>query len=135
VTQVGGTRAAARRRRTGTGIALLFVVPYLVLFLVFRIGPTLAGMGLSLTKYQITGIVTWQGLANFERLFSDSLFWNALRVTVVYTVIAVPLSVLVALGMAQLCARSIRGIKVYRALYFLPVVTSQVTTTVIWKLL
>lgn len=126
-------RAAARRRRTGTGIALLFVVPYLVLFLVFRIGPTLAGMGLSLTRYQITGLVTWQGLANFERLFQDSLFWNALRVTLVYTLIAVPLSVLVSLGMAQLCARSIRGIKVYRALYFLPVVTSLVTSSVIWK--
>jgi multiple sugar transport system permease protein len=131
---VSGTRAApARRRRTGTGIALLFVVPYLVLFLVFRIGPTLAGMGLSLTKYQITGLIEWRGLANFQRLFSDDLFWTSLRVTVVYTVIAVPLTVLVALGMAQLCARSIRGIKVYRALYFLPVVTSLVTTSVIWK--
>ncbi len=131
---MSGTRAAAaRRRRTGTGIALLFVVPYLALFLVFRIGPTLAGMGLSLTKYQITGLIEWRGLANFQRLFSDDLFWTSLRVTLVYTVIAVPLTVLVALGMAQLCARSIRGIKVYRALYFLPVVTSLVTTSVIWK--
>ncbi|BCJ28154.1 sugar ABC transporter permease [Actinocatenispora sera] len=123
----------SRMRRSGSGIALLFVAPYLLLFLVFRIGPTLAGMALSLAKYQITGIVEWRGLSNFQRLFTDDLFWNALRVTVVYTVIAVPLTLIVALVMAQLSARSIRGIRVYRALYFLPVITSLVTSGVIWQ--
>jgi len=54
-------------------------------------------------------------------------------VTITYTVIAVPLTVAVSLGMALLCIRSIRGIKVYRALYFLPVVTSLVTSSVIWQ--
>lgn len=122
-----------RLRRSGSGIALLFVAPYLLLFVLFRILPTIAGMLLSLAKYQITGIVEWRGLSNFERLFADSLFWNALRVTAVYTVIAVPLTLIVALVMAQLCARSIRGIKIYRALYFLPVITSLVTTGVIWQ--
>ncbi|GIL31222.1 carbohydrate ABC transporter permease [Actinocatenispora comari] len=123
----------SRMRRSGSGIALLFVAPYLLLFLVFRIGPTLAGMALSLAKYQITGIVEWRGLSNFQRLFTDDLFWNALRVTAVYTVIAVPLTLAVALVMAQLSARSIRGIRVYRALYFLPVITSLVTSGVIWQ--
>ncbi|HEY3504448.1 MAG TPA: sugar ABC transporter permease [Actinocatenispora sp.] len=123
----------SRLRRSGSGIALLFVAPYLLLFVLFRIVPTIAGMLLSLAKYQITGIVEWRGLENFQRLFGDSLFWNALRVTAVYTVIAVPLTLIVALVMAQLCARSIRGIKIYRALYFLPVITSLVTTGVIWQ--
>lgn len=123
----------ARMRRDGTWIAFLFVAPYVVLFFVFRIGPAVAGMLLSFAKYSISGSTEWQGLANFERLFGDSLFWNALRVTVVYTVIAVPLTVVVALVMAQLCARSIRGIKIYRGLYFLPVVTSLVTSGVIWE--
>jgi multiple sugar transport system permease protein len=90
-------------------------------------------MALSLAKYQITGIVEWRGLSNFQRLFTDDLFWNALRVTAVYTVIAVPLTLAVALVMAQLSARSIRGIRVYRALYFLPVITSLVTSGVIWQ--
>jgi multiple sugar transport system permease protein len=125
--------AGARKRRRYGGVALLFIAPYLVLFLVFRIMPTLAGLGLSFAKYSISGQVQWEGLANFHRLFHDSLFWNALRVTAVYTVIAVPLTTVVSLAMAQLCARSIRGIHVYRALYFLPVVTSLVTTGVIWQ--
>jgi multiple sugar transport system permease protein len=122
-----------RMRRDGSAVALLFVLPYVVLFLVFRIGPAIAGMLLSLTRYRITGTVEWKGLDNFERLFADSLFWNALRVTAVFTLIAVPLTVVVSLVMAQLCVRSIRGIKVYRALYFLPVITSLVTSGVIWQ--
>ncbi|WP_163506385.1 carbohydrate ABC transporter permease [Fodinicola acaciae] len=122
-----------RMRRDGSAIALVFVLPYVLLFLVFRIGPAIAGMLLSLVKYRITGTIQWRGLENFQRLFADSLFWNALQVTIVYTLIAVPLTVVVSLAMAQLCARSIRGIKVYRALYFLPVITSLITSGVIWQ--
>jgi multiple sugar transport system permease protein len=123
----------ARLRRNGSGTALLFIAPYLLLFLIFRIGPTVAGMLLSFGEYQLTGAVRGVGLANFQRLFEDDLFWNALRVTAVYTAIAVPLTLVVSLVMAQLCARSIRGIRVYRALFFLPVITSLVTTSVIWQ--
>jgi multiple sugar transport system permease protein len=127
------TQAWRRMRRNGTGITLIFIAPYVVLFFVFRIGPALAGMLLGFGSYQINGATHWVGLANFQALFSDPLFWTALRVTVVYTIIAVPLTVVVSLGMALLCVRSIRGIKVYRALYFLPVVTSLVTSSVIWQ--
>ncbi|MBO0805217.1 MAG: sugar ABC transporter permease [Nocardiopsaceae bacterium] len=126
-------KARDRLRKNGTGITLVFIIPYTVLFVVFRIGPAVAGLLLGFSNYQITGVVSWAGLANFRSLFTDPLFWNALRVTVIYTVIAVPLTVVVSLGMAQLCARSIRGIKVYRALYFLPVITSLVTSSVIWQ--
>lgn len=123
----------ASARRNGTGLALVFIAPYLLLFLVFRIGPAVAGGLLSLGSYGLSGSVSWVGLQNFRKLLGDTLFWNSLRVTVTYTVIAVPLVVLVALGMAQLCMTSIRGIKIYRALYFLPVVTSLVTSSVIWR--
>lgn len=122
-----------RMRRDGSAIALVFVLPYVLLFLIFRIIPAIAGMLLSLTKYKISGDIEWRGLENFQRLFADSLFWNALQVTLVYTLIVVPLTVVVSLGMAQLCARSIRGIRVYRALYFLPVITSLITSGVIWQ--
>jgi multiple sugar transport system permease protein len=123
----------ARFRREKTGAALVFITPYVVLFAVFRIGPAIAGLLLSFGNYRINGTVQWEGLANFRQLFGDPLFWTSLRVTLVYTAIAVPLTVGVSLVMAQLCARSIRGIKIYRALYFLPVVTSMVTTAVIWE--
>ena len=126
-------RAWRRGRRNGIGITLVFIAPYVVLFLVFRIGPAIAGMVLSFGSYSISGTTHWVGLSNFHALFTDGLFYTALRVTLVYTVIAVPLTVVISLGMALLCVRSIRGIKVYRALYFLPVITSLVTSSVIWQ--
>jgi multiple sugar transport system permease protein len=122
-----------RARYNGTGMALLFIAPYVVLFVAFRIGPAIAGGLLSLGEYRLDGSVGWRGLENFRALFTDPLFWNALKVTCIYTCVAVPLIVVVSLVMAQLCAQSIRGIKVYRALYFLPVVTSLVTTSLIWQ--
>lgn len=123
----------ARMRREGTGAALIFIAPYVVLFVVFRIGPAVAGLLLSFANYKINGMVQWEGVANFSQLFNDPLFWTSLRVTVIYTVIAVPLTVVISLAMAQLCALPIRGIKVYRALYFLPVITSMVTAAVVWE--
>ena len=109
----------------------MFVMPYLLIFLAFRIGPALGGLGLSVADYSLRGDITYVGGENFARLFEDELFWNALRVTIIYSFIAVPLVVVVSLFMAQLASRSIRGIKVYRAAFFLPVITSLVTTAVI----
>lgn len=122
-----------KAKRNGTHIALMFIAPYVVLFFGFRIGPALAGGLLSLGEYRLDQTLSWVGLDNFEKLFQDTLFWTSLRTTFIYTCIAVPLIVLVSLAMAQLCMRSIRGIKVYRALYFLPVVTSGVAASVIWQ--
>lgn len=120
-------------RRKASVIAMLFVLPYLLLFLAFRILPALGGMGLSVADYSLTGEISYVGGENFSRLFDDDLFWNALRVTIVYSLIAVPLVVVVSLVMANLASRSVRGIKVYRAAFFLPVITSLVTTAVIWQ--
>ncbi|MDQ0614486.1 multiple sugar transport system permease protein [Microbacterium sp. W4I4] len=128
-------RGQQRRRaaRKASAIALMFLLPYLLLFLAFRIVPALGGIGLSLADYSLTGDITYVGGENFARLFADELFWNALRVTIIYSLIAVPLVVVVSLLMANLASRSIRGIKVYRSAFFLPVITSLVTTAVIWQ--
>ncbi len=134
----GGTdvpRRTPRRgaRRKASAIAMMFVLPCLLIFLAFRIVPAFGGMGLSVSDYSLSGDISYVGGENFSRLFADDLFWNALRVTLVYSVIAVPLVVIVSLFMAHLASRSIRGIKVYRAAFFLPVITSLVTTAVIWQ--
>lgn len=111
----------------------VFIAPFLILFVVFRIIPTLWGMYLSFTKYRITGVAEWVGLQNFERLLADPTFWTALRVTLTYSAIAVPATVAVSILMAALCNRSMRGIKVYRFMYFLPVLTSFVSVGLIWS--
>lgn len=141
MTQVSATLpqesgAITRSRRPGArSLAILgglFVLPYVLLFLCFKIIPAIYGIVLSLTKTNRARDLTWVGAGNFQRLFADDTFWASLRVTVVYSMIAVPAVVIVSLVMAQLAARSVRGIKIYRAAFFLPVITSLVTTAVIW---
>lgn len=112
---------------------LVFVLPYALLFLVFRIGPAVAGFVLSFANYSIAGEVRLVGLENFQRLLDDPLFWTALRVTLVYTLLSVPMVVIAGLAMALLCNRSVRGIRVYRFFFFLPVVTSFVLAGVVWR--
>lgn len=114
------------------GTALLFILPCLLLFLVFRFGPAIAGVVLGFTDYVIGGDPDWVGLENFRRLVADPTFWTALRVTVVFTVLAVPLSILASLGMALLTRRAFRGVKLFRSIFFLPVVTSLVLAGVVF---
>ncbi|MFC7547689.1 carbohydrate ABC transporter permease [Plantactinospora sp. GCM10030261] len=122
-------RAPSRRE---AGMALLFILPCLLLFVAFRFGPAIAGVLLGFTDYTIGGDTSWTGLTNFRRLVEDPTFWSALRVTVLFTLLAVPLSMLASLGMALLTRRAFRGSRVFRSIFFLPVVTSLVLAGVIF---
>ncbi|GAA4533513.1 carbohydrate ABC transporter permease [Amycolatopsis samaneae] len=124
---------AKRRMSRQTRVGLLFVLPCFLLFLVFRFGPAIAGVVLSLFDYTIDGQLNWKGLDNFVRLFDDPTFWSALRVTAIYTVISVPVTLAVSVGMALLVRRGFRGSKLFRSIFFLPVVTSLVLAAVVFK--
>lgn len=113
--------------------AYVFILPYSLLFLAFRIIPATYGLGLSFTKVKLSGDATFIGLENFKRMASDPLFWKSLSVTITYTVIAIPLTLFVSIFTASLCNRALRGISIYRAIFFLPVVTSPVIAGVIFK--
>ncbi|WP_336320476.1 sugar ABC transporter permease [Streptomyces lavendofoliae] len=126
-----GGRRPVRRREALVGLA--FVAPMLVLFLVFRFGPTLGAAFLSLTDYRLSGEWTFIGAANYTRLLDDHLFWESLGVTAVYTALYVPMTVLLALGTAVLLHRTLWLRGFFRGLFFLPYVTSIVLAAVIWK--
>ncbi len=128
------TRRDAKRRSTHRAyVGLLFVLPCFLFFLVFRFGPSLAGIGLSFFEYPIGGRLHWKGSANFVRLWHDPTFWSALRVTVVYTLISVPTTTVVAVSMAMMVRAKFRGSRLFRSILFLPVVTSLVVAAVIFK--
>ncbi|MGH8795226.1 MAG: carbohydrate ABC transporter permease [Stackebrandtia sp.] len=124
-------RARGRISRTGW-IGLGFVLPCFLLFLAFRFGPALAGVLLSFGNYTIGGDVQWKGLANYERMFADPGFWNALRVTLTYALISVPLTIVFAVALALLTRRTFRGARLYRSVFFLPVVTSLILAGVVF---
>ncbi|HZX08037.1 sugar ABC transporter permease [Kribbella sp.] len=119
------------RRRPWIG--LLFVAPMLVLFVLFRFLPAIGALLLSLTDYRISGKWDFIAFDNYTRLFSDSVFHEALLVTVTYTVIFVPLTVLLSLGTAVLLHQVVWKRGFFRGVFFLPYVTSIVLAAVIWK--
>ncbi|MEW2084480.1 sugar ABC transporter permease [Streptomyces sp. NPDC005283] len=121
----------ARRREALVGLA--FVAPMLVLFIVFRFGPTIGAAFLSLTDYRLSGEWRFIGAENYTRLFADDVFWESLGVTAVYTAVYVPMTVVLALGTAVLLHRTVWLRGFFRGLFFLPYVTSIVLAAVIWK--
>lgn len=128
--RTGRSRGGPRRR---PWIGLLFVAPMLVLFLAFRILPAIGALLLSLTDYRLSGKWDFVALDNYTRLLSDSVFHGALLVTVTYTVIFVPLTVLLSLGTALLLHQVVWKRGFFRGVFFLPYVTSIVLAAVIWK--
>ena len=73
-------------------MAFLFVLPAFLLFIAFRFGPSIAGVALSFFDYDITGEISWRGLDHFQRMIADPLFWRAMGTTLIYTVFAVPIA-------------------------------------------
>ncbi|MCQ0021726.1 sugar ABC transporter permease, partial [Streptomyces somaliensis DSM 40738] len=124
-------RRPARRREARVG--LLFVAPMLLLFAVFRFGPTLGAAFLSLTDYRLSGDWSFVGAANYARLLRDDLFWSSLGVTALYTLFLVPLTVGLSLGTALLLHRTVWLRGFFRGVFFLPYVTSIVLAAVVWK--
>lgn len=105
----------------------------LVLFLLFRFLPVVGAFLLSLTDYRLSGKWDFIALDNYTRLVQDSIFHEALLVTLLYTVIFVPLTVLLSLGTAMLLHQAVWQRGFFRGVFFLPYVTSIVLAAVIWK--
>ena len=132
----GANRPPFWRRLKELPTALVFLLPAVVILGTFNFYPALYSLYLSFFEWNGTApIKVAVGLQNYSRLLSSAEFWNSLRVTAVYaggmTVVSLALGMLVA----SLLNQPIRGQAVYRALYFLPVVTPTVATGVVWKYL
>jgi multiple sugar transport system permease protein len=118
-------------RRTAT--LFLFLAPSVLGVALFLIGPVAASLGLSFTNWDLLTPPRFAGLENFGRLFQDPEFWAALGHTLTFIAGYVP--VVMALGLLVAVALNTRlpGRGVFRAVYFLPVVTSWVAIALVWK--
>lgn len=119
---------ARDQRRTG----VLFLILPMLLFLVFSVYPMLYAGYLSLTSYSFTQAPKFIGIANFQRLFSDSVFHTAFVNTLIYALGVVPTGMVLALLLAVLLNQKVRGITIFRVAFYLPVVTSTVASGMIW---
>jgi len=116
-------------------VAYMFLLPWLVGFLAFSIGPILASAFLSFTKYDLLTPPTWNGLTNYVvMLTKDPRYIKALKVTVTYVFVSVPLQLTLALAIAMVLNRGIRGLSVYRAIYYLPsLLGGSVAIAILWR--
>jgi multiple sugar transport system permease protein len=115
-TGIRGQRPTAGR---GNGrVALLFILPSLVGFLVFYVTPLIRGIYQSLTNYNILQPPSFIGLGNYRQLYHDPIFWNALKVTAEYVAINISTQMIGALGIAVLMERLTRSVFARCALVF-----------------
>jgi multiple sugar transport system permease protein len=111
----------------------LFIAPWLFGFIVFLAGPLIASFGISFTSWNIVGAPRWVGLQNYERIFTrDPDFIQALKVTLRYAVIFLPLSTVLGIAMAQALNSKVRGVGLFRTLLYLPSVVPSVAATLVW---
>ena len=114
----------------------LFLLPAVMLLLVFNLYPTLATLNESLhVKSFINNERIFVGLENFERIFRDPVFWKSVQVTLWFSILVNPIQIALALSLALLANQKVRGISVFRSIYLLPVAVSINVTTVVWGLM
>ncbi|OAN45499.1 ABC transporter permease [Chloroflexus islandicus] len=112
----------------------LFLAPALIFMSVFTLYPLLAVGYYSFTEYDILRPPAPVGLANYQRLLNDGVFWLSLRNSFVYLIVT-PVIIALAIGLAIALNRTLPGISVFRALYYIPVITGSVAIGIAWQFL
>ncbi len=112
---------------------MLLLAPALILLLVFRFFPIAYAFMLSFQDWGIGGSKGFIGLSNYKWLLHDPFFWQSFWNTINYAIIAVPLSIIVSLFIAALLNKGLKALGLYRTIYFLPVITSMVAVSIVWK--
>lgn len=114
-------------------IALLFLAPSLIGFLVFMVLPMFGGLFLSFTNWDMLSAPKFIGLENYQTLISDKLFFASLKNTLVYSAIVIGGGIPLSLGLALLVNSKLPGVAVFRTIFFIPVVVSSVAASLVWK--
>jgi multiple sugar transport system permease protein len=126
-------RPVSTRSGVSTGAAgYLFITPSLIFIAIFVIGPIIGTLWFSLTRYDLMSSPNYIGLANFERLFDDDRFSRSMTNSLIFAFGTVPSGVVTSLLLAALINRTIRGIYAFRAMFYMPVVSSFVSVSLIW---
>ena len=136
-------RLPTRRRRGGEGLltASPFLLPSLIGLLIFSLLPLIISGLISLTDWNGLDRLTdpdflqdhFVGLANYKSILTTQEFWNTLGNTMEYIVLYIPLMLAASLLVAYLLSRPHRGIGAFRVIYYIPVLTSWVAASLIWK--
>jgi multiple sugar transport system permease protein len=123
-----GSYAARREERTG----FLFASPWLIGGVLFLIGPIVASGLLSLTNWNLISSPRWVGIDNYRDMAGDHNFRQSIKVTLLYTVLAIPLYQVAGLALGLLLNQRVKGMYLFRTILFMPAVLSGVAVAVLW---
>lgn len=130
----GDAKLFKREQRRDNKAAYLFLLPWFIGVLLITAGPMIASLYLSFTKYNLLQPPQFVGGENFERMLTDQRLHQALWVTFQYVIVSVPLQLAMALLLAMVLDRGLRGLSFYRSVYYLPsLLGSSVAIAVLWK--
>jgi multiple sugar transport system permease protein len=111
----------------------LLIIPSVLGLILFKYGPVLASLYFSFTKYDIISSPEWVGLENYQNLMLDNYFIKSIQVTLKYTVLFIPLSLIIAYVIALLMSQDLKGISIYRTMWYLPSLVPVVASAVVWR--
>lgn len=109
------------------------IAPTLIGLLAFYIWPAIQTVYFSFTTWGDFGNYEWSGLSNYEKLFQDPGLISALKNSFLFAALSVPLSIAIAIILAVLLNQKIKGMTIYRTMYFLPVITIPAAVAMVWK--
>lgn len=128
---------AKKSRLTGKYIGLLYISPWLIGFLIFELYPFISSLFYSFTDLSLLKSPQFIGVKNYVKMFtSDALFLQSLKVTFIFVLIAVPAKIIFSLMIAVLMNQKLKGINVYRTIYYLPsIMGGSVAVAILWRYL
>lgn len=130
----GGRRRLSRTERGEARSAYLFLSPWIIGLAVFTLGPMILSLLMAFADWDIIQPARYRGLGNFVEAFTaDPSFYPSLKATFKYTILAVPLGIIGSLSLALLLNQKVRGVAVYRAMYYIPSIASVVAASLIWR--
>ena len=119
-------------RRKEIIAGFMFILPWLLGFLAFTLGPLIASFIISLHKWDLLNAPRFIGLQNYRVMLRDPNFWNSLRVTAIYSFCRLPLTLTLSLSIAILLNQKIKCLGLFRTVYYLPTVLPLVASSMVW---
>ena len=127
------SKPRSRMRRRTNFYGYVFISPWLIGFIFLWLGPALASFYFSFTNYNVLKAPKWLGLGNYVEMFTqDDLFWASLGRTFYYAAVSVPLGVIGSMVLAILLNTKLRGVTVFRTLFFMPSLVPIVSAAILW---
>lgn len=122
----------SKRERREAIEGYIAILPWIIGLLVFVAGPIVATFIISFCEWELLHPPKWIGFLNYAKLAEDPLFFQSMKVTLIYIVFSVPLCMIVALLTALLLSQKVKGLAVFRTIFYLPSILPMVAASILW---